>query len=175
MAFFELVIDPSCSFVFEAEEAEADLMQRPPRPTDAALFSHQQLFSSALQGLMVLGSLLALDYGLRQFGIGQEELRAASFVAMMLGSLLLVWLNLKSKRGKGQWRHKLSRKPSRGFLLALFGTGLTLLLINTVPVLQGLFKFATLSPTALGLAFASVLLSYVLVLLVRSFKITKTA
>jgi P-type Ca2+ transporter type 2C len=171
VAFFELVIDPSCSFVFEAEEAEADLMQRPPRPTDAALFGHQQLLSSALQGLMVLGSLLALDYGLRQFGIGQDELRAASFVAMMMGSLLLVWLNLKSRKSHGQTH----RKPSRGFLLALFGTGLTLLLINTVPVLQSLFKFATLSPTALGLAFASVLLSYVLVLMVRSFKITKAA
>ena len=163
VAFFELVINPSCSFVFEAEEAESDLMQRPPRPTDAALFGHQQLFSSALQGLMVLGSLLALNYGLRQFGIDQDELRAASFVAMMLGSLLLVWINLKSRKSNGQTY----RKPSRGFLLAVFGTGLTLLLINTVPVLQGLFKFATLSPTALGLAFASGFLSYVLVLLVR--------
>lgn len=171
VAFFELVIDPSCSFVFEAEEAESDLMQRPPRPTDAALFGHQQLFSSALQGLMVLGSLLALDYSLRQFGIDQDELRAASFVAMMMGSLLLVWLNLKSKKSDGQAYHK----PSRGFLLAVFGTGLTLLLINTVPVLQGLFKFATLSPTALGLAFASGFLSYVLVLSVRRWRIFKAA
>ena len=171
VAFFELVIDPSCSFVFEAEEAEPDLMQRPPRPTDAALFGHQQLFSSALQGLMVLGSLLALDYSLRQFGIDQDELRAASFVAMMMGSLLLVWLNLKSKKSDGQAYHK----PSRGFLLAVFGTGLTLLLINTVPVLQGLFKFATLSPTALGLAFASGFLSYVLVLSVRRWRIFKAA
>ena len=169
VAFFELVIDPSCSFVFEAEEAEPDLMQRPPRPTDAALFGHQQLFSSALQGLMVLGSLLALNYTLRQFGIAQDEVRAASFVAMMLGSLLLVWLNLKSRGGNG----RAHRKPSRGFLLAVFGTGLTLLLINTVPVLQGLFKFATLSPTVLGLTFASGLLSYVLVLLVRRCKIFK--
>ncbi len=169
VAFFELVIDPSCSFVFEAEEAEPDLMQRPPRPTDAALFGHQQLFSSALQGLMVLGSLLALNYTLRQFGIAQDEVRAASFVAMMLGSLLLVRLNLKSRGGNG----RVHRKPSRGFLLAVFGTGLTLLLINTVPVLQGLFKFATLSPTVLGLTFASALLSYVLVLLVRRCKIFK--
>ncbi len=171
VAFFELVIDPSCSFVFEAEEAESDLMQRPPRPTDAALFGHQQLFSSTLQGLTVLGSLLALDYALRQFGIGQNELRAASFVAMMMGSLLLVWLNLKSTRSNDQTNHK----PSRGFLLAVFGTGLTLLLINTVPVLQSLFKFATLSPTALGMALTSGLISYVLVLLVRSWKIFKAA
>ena len=30
IVFLELVIDPSCSLVFEAEEAEADVMQRPP-------------------------------------------------------------------------------------------------------------------------------------------------
>jgi P-type Ca2+ transporter type 2C len=170
VAFFELVIDPSCSFVFEAEEAESDLMQRPPRPTDTMLFSYQQLFSSALQGMMVLGSLLALDYGLRYFGISQNELRAASFVAMMLGSLLLVWFNLKSKS-----HGTTHRRPNRGFLLALMGTGLTLLLINTVPVMQSLFKFAPLSPTALSLAFASVLLSYALLFLMRSFKLTKAA
>ena len=75
----------------------------------------------------------------------------------------LVWLNLKSKKSNGQAH----RRPSRGFLLAVFGTGLTLLLVNTVPALQSLFKFATLSPTALGLAFASGVISYVLVLLVR--------
>jgi magnesium-transporting ATPase (P-type) len=119
--------------------------------------------------LMVLGSLLALDFALRQFGIGQDELRAASFVAMMMGSLLLVWLNLKPRGHNGQSH----RKPNRGFLWAVFGTGLTLLLINTVPVLQSLFKFATLSTIAMGLAFASGLLSYVLVLLVRNWKIFK--
>ena len=31
IAFLELVIDPACSIVFEAEEGAADLMQQPPR------------------------------------------------------------------------------------------------------------------------------------------------
>ena len=31
IVFLELIIDPSCSLIFEAEEAEADVMRRPPR------------------------------------------------------------------------------------------------------------------------------------------------
>jgi len=31
VAFLELIIDPACSIVFEAEAEEADIMRRPPR------------------------------------------------------------------------------------------------------------------------------------------------
>ena len=39
IAFLELVIDPACSVVFEAEAEEADVMQRPPRPPGEPLLS----------------------------------------------------------------------------------------------------------------------------------------
>ena len=39
IVFLELVIDPSCSLVFEAEEAEPDVMPRPPRDPRERLFS----------------------------------------------------------------------------------------------------------------------------------------
>ena len=39
IAFLEMVIDPVCSIVFEAEGAEADTMCRPPRDPAAPLFT----------------------------------------------------------------------------------------------------------------------------------------
>jgi Ca2+-transporting ATPase len=39
IAFLEMVIDPVCSIVFEAENEEADTMRRPPRPPTAPLLS----------------------------------------------------------------------------------------------------------------------------------------
>ena len=36
IAFLEMVIDPVCSLVFEAETEEDDVMRRPPRPPDGA-------------------------------------------------------------------------------------------------------------------------------------------
>ena len=39
IAFLEMVIDPVCSLVFEAETEEDDVMRRPPRTPDEPLFS----------------------------------------------------------------------------------------------------------------------------------------
>lgn len=39
IAFLEMVIDPVCTLVFEAEDEEADIMGRPPRNPDDRLFS----------------------------------------------------------------------------------------------------------------------------------------
>jgi len=36
-SFWELIIDPACSVVFEMEPDEPDIMQRPPRKLNAAL------------------------------------------------------------------------------------------------------------------------------------------
>ena len=51
VAFLELIIDPACSIVFEAEEEEADIMQRPPRSSTEHLFNRQMVTMSLLQGL----------------------------------------------------------------------------------------------------------------------------
>ena len=50
IAFLELVIDPACSIVFEAEEADANLMNRPPRHSDEALLSRQHIFRGLAYG-----------------------------------------------------------------------------------------------------------------------------
>jgi len=163
VAFFELVIDPSCSFVFESEDAESDLMQRPPRPAVSTLFSYQQIMTSTLQGAAVLVSLMALIFELRSLGVQHDEIRAASFVAMILGSLLLAWHNLKSINANNQ----ASLYSNRSFFIVLFASLLTLLLVNTVPVLQSLFKFANLTPLTLGLVCVSGALSYILIRLIR--------
>ena len=50
IAFLEMVIDPVCSIVFEAEGSEADVMDRPPRSRNTPLFSRSLAFWSVLQG-----------------------------------------------------------------------------------------------------------------------------
>ena len=51
IAFLEMVIDPVCSVVFEAESEESDVMNRPPRAPNAPLFSTALVGWSLLQGL----------------------------------------------------------------------------------------------------------------------------
>jgi hypothetical protein len=52
IAFLEMVIDPVCTLVFEAETEEEDVMRRPPRPPSEPLFSWPLIFWSALQGVL---------------------------------------------------------------------------------------------------------------------------
>jgi len=66
IVFLELVIDPSCTLVFEAEEAEADVMKRPPRNPEERLFSMQSMGLAILQGLSVLIVCLAIYVLARQ-------------------------------------------------------------------------------------------------------------
>src|ERR1019366_9513409 len=54
IVFLELIIDPSCSLVFEAEEAEANVMKRPPSSQKDRLFSLHTVGLAVLQGLSVL-------------------------------------------------------------------------------------------------------------------------
>ena len=51
IAFLEMVIDPVCTLVFEAETEEDDIMRRPPRAPDEPLFSTRLILWSVLQGL----------------------------------------------------------------------------------------------------------------------------
>jgi len=58
--FLQLIIDPACSIFFEAEAEEKNLMQRPPRPANEALFGGKLLANSLLQGLMAFAVVVVI-------------------------------------------------------------------------------------------------------------------
>jgi Ca2+-transporting ATPase len=60
IVFLELIIDPVCSVVFEAEREEADIMDRPPRNPKEPLFGRKTILISLLQGLSVLAVTLGV-------------------------------------------------------------------------------------------------------------------
>jgi P-type Ca2+ transporter type 2C len=53
IAFLEVVIDPVASVVFEAETEETDVMEKPPRSSEAPLFSRKMINRSIFQGAWV--------------------------------------------------------------------------------------------------------------------------
>src|SRR5206468_2270997 len=60
IAFLEMVIDPVCSIVFEAEGEEAGKMRRPPRHPSEPLFTAAFVAWSLLQGTLVLALVASL-------------------------------------------------------------------------------------------------------------------
>jgi Ca2+-transporting ATPase len=98
IVLLELLIDPACSIVFEAEPAAGDIMTRPPRPPSESPFTGANLRHAVIQGLGFAGILL-LGYGLLlSRGIGAAPSRTAVFMALVIGLFLLTLANRDPSR-----------------------------------------------------------------------------
>ena len=93
IALLEMVIDPACSVVFEAESEEKDVMNRPPRKPNTPVLSRRTALWPAMQGLASLAIVaLALFLGTR-FGLPENELRAFVFAVLVLMNIGLIVVN----------------------------------------------------------------------------------
>lgn len=106
----ELLIDPACSVVFEAEPAAGDLMRRAPRRPGDTPFAWRNLAHGITQGLGVAGVLLA-GYGLLlDHGKDIAQARTAVFGALVGGVFALTLANRQRAPGAG-------RNPWLGYML----------------------------------------------------------
>ena len=60
VVLLELVIDPVCSLVFEAEPAKKGAMQRPPRAAKESLFGRREILLAAFQGSVILAGVFGI-------------------------------------------------------------------------------------------------------------------
>lgn len=87
--FLELVLDPACSVVFEAEPPEADVMDRPSRNPHESLVSRQTLGLGCCKGASVL-LVFAWSY---YRGEGELYARALGFTTLVVANLGLILAN----------------------------------------------------------------------------------
>lgn len=93
IAFLEMVIDPVCSLVFEAETEEDGVMDRPPRPVAEALFSTPTIIWSLLQGALVLGIVTAILFLAPGYGFNADQVRALTFHSLVLCVVALIFVD----------------------------------------------------------------------------------
>ena len=93
IVFLELIIDPACSVVFEAEKEEANIMNRPPRNLDEPLFNKRTIIFSLLQGLSVLLFVAAVFVIAMLRGQGEQDARALSFTTLIIANIGLILTN----------------------------------------------------------------------------------
>ena len=93
IVLLELLIDPACSVVFEAEPEAPDSMRRPPRATANSPFAATNLLRGLWQGLGVAAILLAGQALLSAVGETAAQGRSAVFAALVSGVLLLTLAN----------------------------------------------------------------------------------
>ncbi len=148
IAFLEMVIDPACSIVFEAESEEADVMARPPRSTDSQIIPARMAGWSVLQGALSLGVLAAVFAAGLAREMPEGELRALVFVSLVVinASLILVNRSFSSSMLAALLR----RNVSLWILLA--GVAAVLCVAVTWPPAMELFRFGPLHPDDLGIS-----------------------
>lgn len=142
IAFLELIIDPSCSTVFEAEPEEKNIMQRKPRVLSERLFGKSGLTSGLMQGIGVLAVVIAVFLFALDTGKGETEARTLTFATLVVANLSLIVTNLSWSR---RLRDVLSSE-NRAFWLVTSGAVLALALVLYVPFLREMFHFSVLHP-----------------------------
>jgi len=140
IVFLELVVNPACAIVFEAEPAERDIMTRPPRSPAAHLLHWRLIVAGLTQGLCVLlATALTYDIALTQ-GINTAVARAQAFSVIVASNIGLILVNRTRHHNA---LHALTVRNRAFWWIsggALSGLALTIYL----PALAHLFRFAPL-------------------------------
>ncbi len=97
IVFLELIIDPTCSLVFEAVGEEPDIMRRAPRKSEEKLFASKTIILGLGQGVAVLVVSLAAFLVTRSLGWSENNIRAVVFVILVLSNLVLIFINLSER------------------------------------------------------------------------------
>lgn len=137
IAFLELVIDPACSVVFEAEKGSDKLMHNPPRSTGEPLISPYFLALGLMQGSLITMASAA-TYALTLQGDGSTaQARTLAFCMLVTANAFLI-LSLRST--EVGWRPMFTRM-SPVTLIVLLATLAVLLSAVCIPPVAALFGF----------------------------------
>jgi Ca2+-transporting ATPase len=157
IVFLELIIDPACSIVFEAETEESNIMRRPPRPPKTSMFSRRLVILSLLQGLF---SLLVVTVVFRiALGLGQSEAgaRTLAFATLVISNLCLILTNRS-------WSRSILSSltvHNKWLVRVVAGATLFLGLAIYVPIFQRLFHFERLHGVDILISLAAGVLSVI--------------
>jgi Ca2+-transporting ATPase len=141
VVLLELVIDPTCALVFEAEPSNKQAMKQPPRRADEALFGPLDGLAALAQGAGLLVGVLCL-YAWALSQAPEAEARAAAFIGLIAGNLALALVDSFSS---GQ----LFAAHRRSYWTIVFGVTAALALIVSVPALGELFSLSAPGGTLL--------------------------
>ena len=155
IAFLEMVIDPVCSIVFEAEGEEDDIMRRPPRDPAAPLFRTALVAWSLLQGAVVLALVAIVFVVAVKQGLPDDEARSLAFATLVATNAGLVLVS----RSFSASVMAAFRRPNPALWWVLGTTGGILGAAMLIPPLRALFRFGPLHGHDIAIALTAGLIA----------------
>lgn len=140
--FFELIMGPTCSIIYENEPMENDLLLQKPRPFSATFFSLKELSVSMIQGLMITaGMLLLYQYAVMR-SYNEALTRSMVFIGLLSANIFLTLINRS-------FTHSVFKTIRYKNKLVPMIIGITILLSILVFTIPGVNRFFSLSIVSL--------------------------
>ena len=149
IAFLEMIIDPVCSLVFEAEPEELRIMHRRPRRAQEQLLPMRIMIARGIQGLVVFVAAAAVFVFTSRSGASEETVRATTFMTLVGAIIALIF----ASRTFSASPTSLLVRPSPVLVAVLALVTVVLTVALTIPVISNVFGFA--SPPAGNFALAA--------------------
>ncbi len=155
--FFELIMGPTCSIIYENEPMEQNTMTQKPKPLRSTFFNWRELSISIIQGLMITaGTLFVYQYSVL-IGHNEALTRTMVFTVLIIANIFLTLINRSF-----YYSILTTLKYKNNMILAIVFITLAMVgLILYVKPLTAFFKFETLTLTQLLVCITIGLLSVI--------------
>jgi Ca2+-transporting ATPase len=137
VALLELIVDPTCSIVFESAPEPKNIMNIGPRKLSEPILSRQVIYKSLLQGLSLLIFTLGVYFTTRYLGKSDGEIRCFTFASLLMGNIVLTVAN---KTWKKESLTKCFKENQALVIIVLMLTIVFSLIVN-IASLKKLFYF----------------------------------
>lgn len=137
IVFLELIIDPACSMIFEAEKEEKNVMSRPPKDIDEPFFGARKIIFSCMQGVGILVISLLVYFISLKSGYSEKSVRTLTFVTLIVSNIAVILSN----RSWSTNFFKIIMSPNKAVKWIIGGSIVILILILNIPFLLDLFQF----------------------------------
>jgi Ca2+-transporting ATPase len=137
IVFLELIIDPACSMIFEAEKEEKNVMSRPPKDINEPFFGARKIFFSCMQGVGILIICLLVYFIGLKIGYTEKSVRTLTFVTLIVANIAVILSNRSWTSGF----FKILSTQNKAVTWIFTGAIIFLILILNIPFLLNLFQF----------------------------------
>jgi len=156
IAILELIIDPLCSVVLEAERDERDVMRRPPRDPESALLSRRLLVTGFLQGVLAILAVCGIFLYATRHGLTTEGVRSMGFLTLVCANYALIFANRSFSASPLEGL----ARPNPSLWISVVSAAGALVAIFVIPAVRGFLRLGALQApqVLLCVAAAAVLL-----------------
>jgi len=142
IVLLELIIDPTCSLIFEGEEAESYIMKIPPRSPKEPLLVSMFLLKVILQGLCMLAATFIPFHYMFDSGYSIEIARSFALSTLIFSNIFLVLVN----RSNTKYLFEIFKEKQNIARIWINGIAIAILLMVVyLPFFNSLFQTKPLS------------------------------